>query len=100
MTAADLKRLYEAELRQERLHNLRLSVDARMGLWGLLNASRRMEPGELREDDHPGVWVWSDLHLGHANTINVFGRPHRTPEEMDDALFGACAGWWILATRS
>ena len=88
MTAADLKRLYVAELRQEHSVNVRLSVDARMGLWGLLSASRRMAPGELREDDHPRVWV-SDLHLGHANTIRVFGRPHRTTEEMDDALFGA-----------
>ena len=35
--------------------------------------------------------MWSDLHLGHAKSISAFGRPHRTPEEMDDQLFDA---WW------
>jgi calcineurin-like phosphoesterase family protein len=47
-----------------------------------------MPPGELREQDHEGLWLWSDLHLGHAMTISVFGRPYSTPEEMDDALYG------------
>ena len=48
-----------------------------------------MRPGELREQEQPGVWLWSDLHLGHAMTLSMFGRPYWTPEEMDDALFGA-----------
>ncbi len=86
VTATDLKRLYEVELRREQLYNLRLSADARRGL---RRASRRMEPGELREEDHRGVWVWSDVDLGHAKSLSAFGRPHRTTEEMDDPLFGA-----------
>ena len=90
MTAEDLKVLYETELREE-LDDLRRPYDERMGLWGLLCESRRTEPGELREEDRADVWVWSDLHLGHAPTIGVFGRPYGTPEEMDDELFGA---WW------
>ena len=88
MTAEGLKALYETELRYE-VDSLGLGSEERQGLWQLLSASRRMRPGELREQDHPGVWVWSDLHLGHAMTLSVFGRPYWTPEEMDDALFGA-----------
>ena len=26
-----------------------------------------MRPGELREQDHTEVWLWSDLHLGHES---------------------------------
>ena len=48
-----------------------------------------MRPGKQREQDHAQVWLWSDLHLGHAMTISVFGRPYKTPDEMDEALFGA-----------
>ena len=32
--------------------------------------------------------VWSDLHLGHADSTSAVGRPFDTPEEMDDLLFG------------
>ena len=88
MTAEGLKALYESELRYE-VGNLGVASEERQGLWRLFSASRRIPPGELREQDHPGVWLWSDLHLGHAMTISVFGRPYWTPEEMDDALFGA-----------
>ena len=28
--------------------------------------------------------MWSDIHLGHAMTLGVFGRPFWTPEGMDD----------------
>ena len=62
MTGEELRRLYEAELREE-IASVKLSIDERMGLWRLLSASRRMQPGEFREEDHAGVWLWSDLHL-------------------------------------
>ena len=88
MTAEDLKTLYETELRCE-VDNLRLGSEERQGLRQLLCASSGMGPGELREHEHPGVWLWSDLHLGHAMALSVFGRPYWTPEEMDDDLFGA-----------
>ena len=86
--AEGLKALYEAELRFE-AGNLGLGLEERQGLSQLLSASRRMRAGELREQDHAGVWLWSDLHLGHAMALSFFGRPYWTPEEMDDALFGA-----------
>ena len=54
MTAKDLKVLYETELREE-LDILRRPYDERMAFWGLLSESRRSEPGELREQDHPDV---------------------------------------------
>ena len=87
-TAEDLKALYERELRYE-VGNLGLGSEERRGFWQLLSASRHMRPGEFHEEDHAQVWLWSDLHLGHAMTISVFGRPYKTPDEMDDALFGA-----------
>ena len=65
VTATDLKRLYEGELRREQLYNLRLSADAQRGLYGLRCASRRMDAGELREEDHRAVWVWSDHRTLH-----------------------------------
>ena len=86
--AKGLKTLYERELRYE-VGNLGLGSEERRGLWQLLSASRHMPPDEFHEQDHAQVWLWSDLHLGHAMTISVFGRPYKTPDEMDDALFGA-----------
>ena len=86
-TAEGLKALYERELRYE-VGNLGLGSEERRGFWQLLSASRHMRPGEFHEQDHAEVWLWSDLHLGHAMTLSVFGRPYETPDEMDDALFG------------
>ena len=60
MTAEGLKTLYEAELRHE-LGNPGLGSEERQGLSQLLSASRRMHPGELREQDHAGIWLWSDV---------------------------------------
>ena len=87
-TAEDLKALYERQLRYD-IGNLGLGSEERRGFWQLLSASRHMQPGEFHEENHAQVWLWSDLHLGHAMTISVFGRPYKTPDEMDDALFGA-----------
>ena len=53
----------------------------------MLQRSRRMAPGTLREDDHARVWVWADLHLGHTKTLETFGRPFKTAKEMTDQIF-------------
>ena len=36
------------------VHREHLADDERMGLWGLLSEPKRTEPGELREENHPG----------------------------------------------
>ena len=53
----------------------------------MLRLSRRMNPGALDGHDDARTWVWSDLHLGHTKTIEAFGRPFGTPDEMNDKLF-------------
>lgn len=38
-------------------------------------------------DLHPdNVWVWSDLHIGHANICNLANRPFASSSIMDSAL--------------
>ena len=86
MTAEDLKTLYETELQSE-VENRELGREERRSLRQLLSGSKRMKPAELVEQNHRGIWLWSDLHLGHATALSVFGRPYCTPEEMDDDLF-------------
>ena len=84
--AITLKQLYEAQLEDDLVPPMREDVDRRTTRC-LLRASRGMTGGELRVEDHRGIWIWSDLHLGHSETITAFRRPFATPEEMDDALF-------------
>ena len=58
----------------------------------MLTFSRRMPAGELQEADAGRIWIWSDLHLGHATSLSYFARPFASPEEMDDALFRSWNG--------
>ena len=53
----------------------------------MLRVSRGMAPGVMREDEHAGIWIWSDLHLGHTETLHAFGRPFETAAGMDDKIF-------------
>ena len=39
--------------------------------------------------DPARTWVWSDLHLGHANVIAYSARPFTDVDAMDEALWGA-----------
>ena len=87
MDAAALKLLYERQLVAD-LDRPTCPNDERAGGARILTASCHLPPGDLREDDHPAVWVWSDLHLGHFDTITAFARPFETADEMDDALLG------------
>lgn len=53
----------------------------------MLRTSRGMTLGGLYEHDSAATWVWSDLHLGHTKTIEVFRRPFGTAHEMNDTIF-------------
>ena len=87
MDAAALKALYEGQLVADR-NRPTAGRDDRVGAARILTASRNLPPGDLREADYPIVWVWSDLHLGHADSITAFVRPFETVDEMDDTLLG------------
>ena len=43
-------------------------------------------PERWLPEDAGRVWVWSDLHLGHANIIRYCDRPFRDVGHMDNAL--------------
>ena len=56
----------------------------------MLRVSREMPSGEFQETKGWGTWgtwIWSDLHLGHDNTIRHFGRPFTDTWQMDEVLF-------------
>ncbi len=41
---------------------------------------------ELAKASMENIYVWSDLHIGHANIIKMCGRPVTTLEEMDSLM--------------
>jgi len=46
-------------------------------------------------ESYNNVWIWSDLHFGHANVIGFSNRPFANVEEMDKQLvanFNDCVG--------
>ena len=87
MDAHQLKLLYERQLAEDLEPPVAESVDRR-ATRAMLRASRAMSAGELCEEDHAAVWLWSDLHLAHALSISTFCRPFRSTQEMADELFG------------
>ena len=89
MDAEVLNALYELQLAEALTPPSAGGVDRRAER-RFLDACRRTAPGTLRVRNERSVWVWSDLHLGIAEGIGVFGRPFGGSEELDDALFG---GW-------
>ena len=86
MDAHQLKVLYERQLAEDLGFPVAESEDRR-AIRAMLSASRAMSGGERCEEDHAAVWLWSDLHLGHDDAIDVFRRPFSTVREMDDVLF-------------
>ena len=52
--------------------------------WMATRAGGRLSPGQANR-----TWVWSDLHLDHAEVIPVFSRPFRTIWQMQTALLQA-----------
>ena len=86
MTADDAHRLNVNEL-------LRLQTSAAKhkpskALRAMIREAQRTNGG-LYEEDGGATWIWSDLHLHHANIIRYCARPFRDRDEMDEALLGA-----------
>ena len=88
VTAAELHDAYETQLRQSLDPPWEKGLDPR-GTRAMLNASIILPAAELREEDHQGIWIWSDLHLDDATALSAYGRPYQTVADMDAALFAA-----------
>lgn len=86
MDALTLKELHESQLREELKAPPRPDFNRREVSY-MLRVSRSMTPGALGGHDPASTWVWSDLHLGHTQTIETFRRPFVTADEMDDTIF-------------
>ena len=56
---------------------------------GMLAWMKTRAGGRLGAGQTTRTWVWSDLHLDHAEVISVFGRPFRTLGQMQRALIKA-----------
>ena len=93
-----------SEAAAERLHTLytdQLRQSLRPPVGPMVNAEqtramiRRAGGGApgLYEEPDATTWIWSDLHLGHEESLAVFDRPFRTPDEMDQAMRHA---WYEL----
>ena len=86
MDALTLKELYELQLQEELKGPPRAEFNRRE-VSCMRRVSRGMTPGALDGHDPAATWVWSDLHLGHTQTIETFRRPFGTAEEMNDTIF-------------
>ena len=86
MNALTLKELYESQL-QEELKCPPTPDFNRREVFHMLRVSGQMTAGALWGHDHARTWVWSDIHLGHTKTIEAFGRPFGTVDEMNDKIF-------------
>ena len=82
---ATLKKLYEFQFDGDLQPPVAPHVDRRETFY-MLRVSRGLAPSALREDEHARIWAWSDLHLGHTETLRAFGRPFASADEMDDKI--------------
>ena len=89
--AERLHTLYADELRRSLRPPVHSKVNARQTR-ALLRHARAGGPG-LCEVPDATTWVWSDLHLGHEDSLTAFDRPFRTPDEMDQTMRTA---WYEL----
>ncbi len=85
--AADLKARYRRQLQREAEIG-----DGRHGRKVFLAMLKALEelPAKRFEPGDGAVWVWSDLHLGHANVIRYCNRPFADAAQMDRQLY---ANW-------
>ena len=89
--AGRLHKLYADELRQSLRSPVHPMVNARQTR-AMIRRAREGGPG-LYEGPDPKTWIWSDLHLGHEDSLTAFDRPFPTPDDMDQAMRHA---WYEL----
>ena len=91
-TAAErLHKLYADELRQSLRPPVHPMVNARQTR-AMIRRAREGVPG-LYEEPDATTWIWSDLHLGHEDSLTAFDRSFSTPDDMDQAMRHA---WYEL----
>ena len=89
--AERLRALYADGLRRSLRPPVHSKVNARQTR-ALIRHAREGGPGLCDESD-AATWVWSDLHLGHEDSLTAFDRPFQTPDDMDQAMRSA---WYEL----
>ena len=82
---------YADELRRSLRPPVHPMVNARQTR-AMIRHGREGGPGLCEEPDER-TWIWSDLHLGHEDSLTAFDRPFRTPNDMDQAMRHA---WYEL----
>ena len=89
MTPAALDAAYRAQFeaalarRRAAPHTIRAQTRAMLA-WMKTHAGGRLGAGEVGR-----TWIWSDLHLDHADVVWCFNRPFRTSQAMCRALVEA-----------
>ena len=86
MTTDEAHRLHRREL-QRLLTSDEKHTNRKTTRW-LLRETERTQAAVYEETDAT-TWIWSDLHLHHANIIRYCERPFGSRDEMDEALFDA-----------
>ena len=89
--AERLHTLYADELRWSLRPPVHPMVNARQTR-AMIRHAREGGPGLCEESDAT-TWIWSDLHLGHEESLTAYDRPFRTPDDMDRAMRHA---WYEL----
>ena len=85
MTPAELDAAYRAQV-VENLTNPDADMRQTIEMLHWMDCNK----GSCLSADQAGrTWVWSDLHLDHADAIRCFKRPFRNVEGMRQALFEA-----------
>jgi len=81
-----LRELYLDDLRREVSYGKKVKPRARRvdSVWAKIEPTFYGEPIDV--NNYENVWVWSDIHFGHANIINYCDRPYKSAEEMTVAL--------------